>query len=334
MGVFDVSKNWVIVAPRFCRAASLDDLAKIIALLRQNAGQGEAAPSIGDAESDAALCEAALVINADAGSGKNGYAWRAAESRVEIYGHSPRSLDNAIFNFIAALGVDVSRDDAPLPRPKEGGRYPLLTRAAHAHHDARREIRLIPRGLSFLETRERVVWAAKNAVDEIILSLSPAYPLSRNQEIERLAASYHLDTARGGFELSLLVPRSLFFFHKDLFRMDGGKRQKAYNFCASNHKTQELIEESAARFFARYQGTKSYYLFADTVDGEEPWCSCPACRAFCFEEQKIMALRAAARALAAADSTARIYWRPLAQEKTTVVPAANMSAATIPATIP
>lgn len=328
MGVFDVSKKWVILAPQLCRAASLDDLAAAIALLRRNAGLDDAAPGIIDAEAAAAGSGAELLVNADAGSDKNNYAWRAAGDRVEIYGHSLRSVDNAIFDFLAALGIDAPLcGGVRLPRPQAAAAYPLRKTSVYTHQRARREVRLIPGSLSFEEVRARVLWAGKNAVDEIILSLAPAYPAARNQEIERLARSYHLAVARGGFELSLLVPRKLFLFHKELFRMEGGKRLKDAHFCASNHKTQEIIRENAARFFTRYAGTKNYYLFPDTAHGADSWCSCPACRAFSFEEQKIMALRAAAAALAGVDSTARIYWPQGAQEKSTVQPAANMQAA-------
>ena len=316
----DVSKNWVISAAKSCAAASVKDLAAVIAALRRKAGCAGGAPECFDAESGAPADAAEIIVNCDLGSRKNSFAWRAGAERIEIYGHSLRSLDNAIFDFIAALGVHLDgAQGLTLPQPVAAAVYALQKKSEHTHHDAAQKTLCIKQIHNYIETRTLILWAAHHSIDEIILSLQPRCSEKEQKMLEKLCAEYHLEIARGGHELALLVPRKLFLLHRDLFRMDEGRRKKDYNFCASNHKTQAVIKQHATRWFNKYYGTKKYYFLPEGGFEQDSWCSCPACRAFSFEEQNMMAINSAADALATIDTEAYIYYARQDTETDTVL---------------
>jgi hypothetical protein len=105
----------------------------------------------------------------------------------------------------------------------------------------------------------------------------------------------HLEA--GGWELSILLPRRLFLFHRELFRMEEGKRKKQGHFCATNPHTIVRIKKTAQTIFRRYPDIGVFHLWPDR-GGENAWCACPSCRAFSPGEQNRMSLNAAADALA------------------------------------
>ncbi|MDR2481588.1 MAG: hypothetical protein LBD07_04765 [Spirochaetaceae bacterium] len=226
---------------------------------------------------------------------------------MEIYGHSERSLDNAIFDFISALNVNLNMPDTiEFPLPEYDTLFRLSKRSQHIHHSAQRKILFINRKYSYKKARNFVQWAARNKIDEIVLSLIAAMNVKELRTITELAESYHIEMARGGFELSLFVPRRLFIFHKDIFRMNEGRRKRDFNFCPSSSRTQTVIKQNAESFFKRFAGgVKKYYLLPDGGEGDF-WCSCHVCRAFTVEEQRFMAVKSAADVLAGIDKNARI----------------------------
>lgn len=301
---FDAAKKWVILAPQLCRTAAVHELAALIGAMRERAGGKGAPVPIMDASKTQPEGTCEIVINWDEDSSRNSFAWRCGAERVEIYGHSLRSLDNAIYNFCTTLGIGFSESRPVLPAPASGSFY-AMKKLAHFEQESDAVKRYcIPASFSYEKISDAVLHAGRTFMDEVIISLASPLNPKEEREIFMRAGSFHLSVARGGFELSLLVPRSLFLFHKEYFRMEEGKRRKDSNFCPSNNKTQNVIAKNAAQFFRRHDGTKKYYLLEDN----DEWCFCPACRAFGIQEQKIMAVSSAARALAEADPEALIYF--------------------------
>ncbi|GMO28692.1 MAG: hypothetical protein Pg6A_16660 [Termitinemataceae bacterium] len=308
MAFFDISKNWIILAPPLCRTQAARDFAHIISKLREEAGFAPSAPVIIDSVNSAPDGASEIVFNCDAGSKKNSFAWRAAEERIEIYGHSIRSFDNALFDFLGKLGVSCGLNgEFVLPQKHNGGLFPLEKSNFYTHHSEEPRRLFIGAKRNFNEARSLLFYAGRTQIDEVVFSLKPEIKTSEEQALLAIAGRYHLAVGRGGYELSMLVPRKLFLFHRSLFRMESGKRKKDANFCASNHKTLEVLKKNAAFYFEKYKGTKNYYLFPDGGAEQRFWCSCPACRAFSFKEQNLMALCAAASVLAKIDGEARLF---------------------------
>ncbi|MDR0323875.1 MAG: hypothetical protein LBI12_05455 [Treponema sp.] len=149
--------------------------------------------------------------------------------------------------------------------------------------------------------------AAENKYDAVVFSLFEKF--NANNICIKLAKHYGLNIEAGGHELSLLLPKRLFFFHRDLFRMEQGKRKNGHHFCPTNPKTIFIIKEKAKVLFSRSMQTvttpRIFHLLAD--EGHESiWCACPACRAFSPAEQNIIAVNSAADVLAGLDPDARL----------------------------
>ena len=176
------------------------------------------------------------------------------------------------------------------------------------------------------ERIEIIRWAAGNGYDAVVFSLNE----NIKSEYIKLANHYGLKIEAGGSELSLLVPRKLFVFHRGLFRMEQGKRKKDHHFCPTNHRSTACIAEHAQKLFARSMQIVSiprvFHLLPD--EGfEDVWCSCPACRAFSPAEQNIIAVNSAADILAKLDPDARLSFLDFGNEppeKAGVAPRNNM----------
>ena len=155
------------------------------------------------------------------------------------------------------------------------------------------------------ERVEIVKWAANNGYDALVFPLGEK--LTEKTEYIKLAKRYELIIEAGGCDLSLLLPKRLFLFHRELFRMEQGKRKPAPHFCATNPETISIIFENAQNLFARYlpvvTAPRIYHLLPDKGK-ENIWCACPACRAFSHVEQYIIAVNSAADALAEIDPDA------------------------------
>ena len=157
------------------------------------------------------------------------------------------------------------------------------------------------------ERIEIIKWAAQNNYNTVVFSLSEK--LSAKSECIKTAKHYGFFIEAGGRDLSLLMPRRLFMFHRSLFRMEQGKRKKSHHFCPTNPKTTSVISKRAGKLFARFMQILSvpriFHLLPD--EGEEnSWCACPACRAFSPFEQNIIAVNCAADALLKLDPDASL----------------------------
>jgi hypothetical protein len=156
-----------------------------------------------------------------------------------------------------------------------------------------------------------VQWAARNKYDALCVSLRAFLSRRFLREwgaLQKCADEYALALEAGGWELSLLVPRRLFFFHRDLFRMEEGGRKRRYHFCPTNPDTIAVIKSEGEKYFRAAEGVSVFHLWPDR-GGETAWCSCPTCRAFTQAEQNRIAVNAAADALASVNPKGRISYR-------------------------
>jgi hypothetical protein len=175
---------------------------------------------------------------------------------------------------------------------------------------------------------ETIKWAATNGYDTLVFPLAECYK-GLNREFIKLIKRYELNIEAGGRGLSLLLPRNLFMFHRDLFRMEQGKRKKKFHFCPTNPKTTAIITENAQKLFARslqvVTQRRIFHLWPDEGH-ENTWCACPACRAFSPAEQYVIAVNCAADALAKLDPNARLSFLDLGDEpdKAGIAPRKNM----------
>jgi hypothetical protein len=140
---------------------------------------------------------------------------------------------------------------------------------------------------------------------------------SRNLKYIKLAKQHSLFIEAGGRDFSLLLPRRLFLFNRDLFRMEEGRRKADHHFCPTNPKTTAIVTERASALFAgalrEMTVPRVFHLLPDKGN-ENSWCACPACRAFTPAEQNIIAVNTAADALSKLDSDAHIIYHDYGTE--------------------
>jgi hypothetical protein len=308
MKVFDVSRDWVILVP-FDNAAAKNaaaELARCTGLLR---GPGGKPPFLCDAAGEAPGDDVPIIVLNSAGSERDrgGFTWRVGSDRIEVYGDSNRGLCNGIFAFLAAAGFrwpEPLREE--LPPLRSDGKYDLADDRAYMSSGGGvaglARLALTGKGVrKYAEELPR--WAALNRIDALVVSLR-----ENSRKMQRFldaARSFDLVIEAGGHDLSLLVPRSYFFFRRELFRMNSGKRKKDFNFCPTNPGAIAILKNNAEKIFRKYSGVKVFHLWPDN-DGKDAWCSCPTCRAFSPAEQNRIAVNAAADALAAVDPAASI----------------------------
>jgi hypothetical protein len=163
-------------------------------------------------------------------------------------------------------------------------------------------------------TKERldiVKFAAENMCDTLVFSLDDRFFKNRNRNSKyiKFAKQHSFFIEAGGRDFSLLLPRRLFLFHSDLFRMEQGKRKQDHHFCPTNPKTTVIVAKRAYALFTRAMcevtPPRIFHLLPDKGH-ENTWCACPACRAFSPAEQNIFAVNIAADALAKLDPDAVI----------------------------
>ena len=163
------------------------------------------------------------------------------------------------------------------------------------------------------EREEIIKWAAENMYDTVVFSLGDRFFKGAigNPKYVKLIKRHSLIIEAGGRDFPLLLPRRLFFLHRDLFRMEQGKRKQAHHFCPTNPKTTAIITERARYLFARAMQKVTpprIFHFIPDEGHETTWCACPACRAFSPAEQNIIAINTAAGALAKLDPEARLSY--------------------------
>jgi hypothetical protein len=162
--------------------------------------------------------------------------------------------------------------------------------------------------------REKLIkLAVGNECNTIVFSLDDPFFTTRNrkQRYIKLIKSYPIHIEAGGHDLHLLMPKNLFMFNRDLFRMEQGKRIKKHHFCPTNPKTISIIADRANALFARAfmeVTTPRIFHLLPEKDHENTWCQCPACRAFRPAEQYMIAVNAAADVLAKFDPEAKIIY--------------------------
>ena len=329
---FDVSKEWVILFPSDIPEAkkAAGDLARYIGLL---AGQGAASkkrgsppelrktPALVDALGSTPSGTAPVIALNSEGMGPeyNGFSWRAKPERVEIYGESGRGLCNGIYSFLASLGIcwpAPGQERLPVPEAANNQLFPFLAAGANSvcefsHYEGKNPAaapwrRFVPAGKEavkkILKKGEAfAAWAARRRYDALVFPLiafASGNTGRKLKELGKFAGEYGITLEAGGRDLSSLVPRRYFFFHRDFFRMEEGRRKKDHHFCPTNPGTIRLIGSEGERLFHAAEGVKVFHLWPDK-GAEAVWCSCPTCRAFTPQEQNRIAVNAAADVLAA-----------------------------------
>jgi hypothetical protein len=326
MAVFDISKDWTILVPALPVARkAAEDMARCVSLLRRLAGRPGKTPALLDAEGPAPDDSVPLILLNTGESAEGelcGFSWRAGTERIEIYGDSPRGLCNGVYDFLAALGIAwpaPGREELPsAPEGSSGEKvlYPLRNKGAYATSDpspAKRKRLLIPAGTKFKEIGVLIPWAARNRIDALIFSLGDRGFRSRSAEIRKAAESYAVAIERGGWDISLFLPRRFFLFHRELFRMVSGKRVKDNHFCPTNPDAIRRMTTEAGKIFRIAGNTQVFHLWPDR-GREDAWCSCPSCRAFSPAEQNRIVVNTAADVLAAMGSKARLSYYEAAGE--------------------
>jgi hypothetical protein len=313
MNFFDAAKDWTILAPLSRTAArqGAKELSRCIDLLRRRAGIVRKPPAVEDAAASPDDTVPLILLNpGDGGPERNGFAWRLGAGRLEIYGDSDRGLWNGIFDFLAALGLrwpEPGREELPaaaaagVPLRDNRGRQASAPSAAELP-------RFIIGERKNAKDREALAcWAARNRIDALVFSLRDR-GLRRRRGLPAAMEQYALIPEAGGRELSLLVPRRLFLFHRDLFRMESGRRIGDLHFCPTNPETITRLKKEAARLFRRILAAHPEITVIHLWPGgdEKSWCACPACRAFSAADQYRIAVNAAADVLADLAPAARL----------------------------
>jgi len=175
--------------------------------------------------------------------------------------------------------------------------------------------------------------AAAEKYNTVIFSLDDDFfkNRNRNQKYIKLLKHYSFNIEAGGRDFPLFIPKWLYLFRRDIFRMEEGKRKMNHHFCTTNPQTISYIKERAAFLFSRsineVTPTRIFHLLPDEGH-ENTWCSCPACRAFSPAEQNLITVNTAADALANLDPEAKILYLDLGTEAEApgITPRKNMLA--------
>ena len=341
MVYFDVSKEWVVLLPPGLPGVekAAGDLARYIGLLaalaenRHSAGGNSPAVPVIDASGPVPSDDAPIIALNSEGFGpeQNGFTWRAGQDRVEIFGESGRGLCNGIYSFLAALGISwpaPGEEKLPSRAAKTPSGFPLSTNSAYEPSGGEGKDpaaapwrRYVPAGGGTIKrilkkSEAFAAWAARQRYDALIFPLT-AFVSGNNgrklQDLKQAAGEYGITLEAGGWDLSTLVPRKYFFFHRDFFRMEGGRRRKDHHFCPTSPGTIHLMGREGGRLFQAAEGIQVFHLWPDK-GAETAWCSCPTCRAFSPSEQNRIGVNAAADVLAAHDPGASITYYEKAGE--------------------
>lgn len=174
--------------------------------------------------------------------------------------------------------------------------------------------------------------AAQNGYEALVISLGEKSlwkKINQGKGIFRIAEHCHMVIEAGGWDFSLLLPRKKFFSHRDLFRMEHGRRTAKYHFCPTNPATTEIIKKESAKLFSRVTNAAVFHLWPDKGH-EKEWCACPACRAFSPAEQNRIAINSAASVLARIAPQAQLCYLEIAEEaeeEDTAIPAGSITPA-------
>jgi len=178
--------------------------------------------------------------------------------------------------------------------------------------------------------REKLIkLAVENECNTLVFSLNDNFFKDKNSKYIKLIKNHNLNVEAGGRDFPLLLPGKLFFFNRDMFRMEQGKRKKSHHFCPTNPKTIAVISENSRELFGiaikKVTTPRILHLLPD--EGfETKWCACPACRAFRPSEQYIIAVNTAADELKKLDPNAMLVYIDfdLEPDAARVMPRKNM----------
>jgi len=169
----------------------------------------------------------------------------------------------------------------------------------------------ISRKMNAWERSKKIKWATENEYNTLVFPLDDKFFKGGNAKYIKLAKHYAFYIEAGGQDLSILLPRNLFLFNRELFRMEQGRRKKNHHFCPTNPKSIAIIADRARKYLNRALHKISpdpvFHILPD--EGfETTWCQCPACRAFRPAEQYLIAVNTAADALSKLDASAKLYY--------------------------
>jgi len=165
--------------------------------------------------------------------------------------------------------------------------------------------------MSANERAKKIRWATENEYNTLVFPMDDNFFKGGNAKYIKLAKHYAFYIEAGGQDLSLLLPRNLFLFNRELFRMEQGKRKRKHHFCPTNPKSIAVITERAQKFLNytlhKISPDPIFHLLPD--EGfETTWCQCPACRAFRPAEQFLIAVNTTADVLAKLNPKAKLYY--------------------------
>ncbi|MDR0785356.1 MAG: DUF4838 domain-containing protein [Treponema sp.] len=297
---FDILKPWAILTngnSDSVKYAALE-LAAYIEILRANFRVEQKSLPIIDSKDSSAINYIGqsphIVLRAKVGKG-NGFTWRMDKFRLEIIGEGGRGLFNGMFDFLSALGFKwKTPDNEESPRRNSVSSHILPMRTAENRYSGQKRYLLFDNNQKKVESWIR--WAARNRIDALVFPLASRAFSVFFERLTQKTGIYEIDVEAGGWELPRLVPRKYFTFHKEMFRMNEGKRDKRINFCPTSPETIRVISSEARKVFLAHPHTKAFHLWP-TRGHEQEWCSCPSCRAFTAEEQNRIAINVAADAL-------------------------------------
>ncbi|GHU25893.1 hypothetical protein FACS1894172_03580 [Spirochaetia bacterium] len=323
MNDFNAFKPWVILAASDNPAAlkMAKELSQDIDLLRrQEGGSSVRAPDILSTSKNAPK-DSIIVLNSRTDVyERNGFSWRLGPEQIEVYGDSDRGLCNGVFDFLCALGFQwpaPGEQIVPKPLPGERGLYKLKVPSNFCPSGTLSQKRLIfNRHDSWAMQALSLRWAARNKIDTVVFSLHNAHKQPKSP-LGHLSTEYAFTVERGGWDMSLLLPRWHFFFNHSMFRMDSGVRDWKHNFCPTDPYTLRIIQKEAEKIFRLFPETKVYHLWPDR-GFEQQWCSCPTCRAFTVAEQNRIACNAAADVLLRVNPEAKISFYEHSAEETSI----------------
>lgn len=321
MTEFDISKPWILIAGDPPTKSAASELAHYIGLLRDRAGLIQKPPLVIETKTVPHADAPLIVLSLESESG-NGFSWRLERDRLEVKGYSVRGLYNGVFDFLVNLGFrwEMGQEEE-FPRLNESASHLYRLEESYGHKDS----------ISGVENRKRllfdrntvkqwescVLWAAGNQIDALVFPLFTKSAGRFYEQAYKTVKKYGVEIEAGGWDLSSLAPRKLFFFHREIFRMKAGERDKFINFCPTAPDTIRAVSKEAKAFFLSRKDITVFHFWPDR-GYEKAWCSCPSCRAFTPEEQNRIAVNTVADVLLSVNPRAKMSYCETSTDKTDI----------------